>query len=524
MDLMNRVVDITAQQVRAVGPRPRLGHEVALRACVGLVPECDLGPYASPQRRQAERELLQALSLWTRQEGGVRPTGAAGGGWTLECQWAGGRGSRQAALDIRPVGGPSSAAMQQLRQWLAAGSIRLPLPSDPSVEVVVPCMACPGELPLGQVHVTLRGLPSAYVLKDAVATILGAVGYTGQPGCGPKLRATEVFRGWHVDEPCLADGSLCAFVDQPEHDPELRRLPASICLGHNQAVIEVLVSSRRASFLSSPPAAAPIAQVAAQPPPPPAHPPPPPPPAPPAAAGGQAWQQPAEPAAAPAPAAMAAAAAVPEEGGAARHMPMDDVQGPAMAAAAAATGGQPGSGVEALGPWASEDALDQACAGRPAMAGQLTEWAINTFGHAASADRVRQLLAQAAAASKVVQGQLQRMAAEQGELNLAELPPKPLQDALVAAFGAAQISAASYVTEDGMRRSARLQPASAPAAEGAARGRSLVRSNRRRSGSRRQDRPSPSGGRARGASAGGGCPVGGRDDRSRSRSRGSTPG
>ena len=216
---------------------------------------------------------------------------------------------------------------------------------------------------------------------------------------------------------------------------------------------------------------------------------------------------------------------MPAEGVAAGHVPMDDVQGPAMAAAAAAalaTGSQPGPGAEAPGPSAGGDALDRACAGRPAMAGQLTEWAINTFGHAASPARVRQLLAQAAAASKVVQGQLQRMAAEQGELNLVELPPKPLQEALVAAFGAAQISVATYVTDDGRRRSTRLQPAAAAA--GAARGRSLVRSNRRSSGSRRSARPSPSGGRASGASAaGGGGRVDGRD-RSRSRSRGSTPG
>ncbi len=99
-----------------------------------------------------------------------------------------------------------------------------------------------------------------------MAAILRAVGYTGLPGAGRKLKVTEVFRGWHADEPTLADGSLCAFVDQPDDDPELLRLPTSISLGHNHAVIEVIVSSRQAVFVSCPPTAA--APTAAQPPPP----------------------------------------------------------------------------------------------------------------------------------------------------------------------------------------------------------------------------------------------------------------
>ncbi len=78
------------------------------------------------------------------------------------------------------------------------------------------------------------------------------------------------------------------------------------------------------------------------------------------------------------------------------------------------------------------DALDQpACADRPAMAGQLTEWANNTFGHALQPADVRRLLAATVAGSAVVQGQLQRLAAELGELNLVELPPAPLQRELL---------------------------------------------------------------------------------------------
>jgi hypothetical protein len=170
LDLMHGLVDITKQEVCAVGPRPARRHEVALRACVGLVPECEFGPYGSRERRQAEDGMLCAMGKWTQAEGGVRPTGVIGGGWTI---------TRLAAMVIYPVGGPSTAAMQQLRHWLADGGIRLPLASDPSVMVVVPCMACPGELPLGQVQVTFRGLPSAFMLKDTVHTILRAVGYTG---------------------------------------------------------------------------------------------------------------------------------------------------------------------------------------------------------------------------------------------------------------------------------------------------------------------------------------------------------
>ena len=51
------------------------------------------------------------------------------------------------------------------------------------------------------------------------------------------------------------------------------------------------------------------------------------------------------------------------------------------------------------------DALDQACADRPEMAGQLTEWANNTFGHALQSADVRRLLAETVAGSAVVQGQ-----------------------------------------------------------------------------------------------------------------------
>ena len=521
-----------------MGPRPARRHEVALRACVGLVPECEFGPYGSRERRQAEDGMLCAMGKWTQAEGGVRPTGVIGGGWTISCQWAGGRGTRLAAMDIYPVGGPSTAAMQQLRHWLADGGIRLPLASDPSVMVVVPCMACPGELPLGQVQVTFRGLPSAFMLKDTVHTILRAVGYTGETPDAPKLRPTEVFLGWHDAVPNLADGSLCAFVDQPAHDPELRRLPSTICLGHNQAVIEVTVSSRRAVFVSCPPATA--APAAAQPPPPPTtQPATQPPPAPPTAPRGQPWAAaaavapgPAAAARAVAAAAAAAAAAAPAAVAATAEAPapagmeveQPDVVANGLGGGAAASQTAAGLTV-APGPSAASgggDALDLACVGRPEMAGQLTAWAVNAFSHAVEPVGVRRLLAAAVAESAVVQGQLQRLAMEPGELNLEELPPEPLQLQLFKAFAAANISAASYETEDGVRRSARLRPA--PPLQGQppeARGRSLVRGSADgRRGSRSALPSSPRGRRARTASRDGG--GAGRDGRSRSRSRGGT--
>ena len=161
------------------------------------------------------------------------------------------------------------------------------------------------------------------------------------------------------------------------------------------------------------------------------------------------------------------------------------------------------------------DALDQACADRPAMAGQLTEWANNTFGHALQPADVRRLLAATVARSAVVQGQLQRLAAEQGELNLVELPPAPLQRELLTAFAAANVSAASYETADGQRRSTRLRPAgeaSGASAAVGARGRSPVRNGSRARGRRA---------RGRRASSSDGDGVS-RDGRSRSRSRGDT--
>jgi hypothetical protein len=237
------LADRASQVVHQVGPRPLRG-EVALRACVGLVPEAEIGAYGSPDRRQAESDLLGALATWAAAEGAARPSAEAGSGWTLECKWAGGRGTRRAAMDIRPVGGPSSAAQQQLHTWLRDASIRLPNPYDHASDIVVPCLACPGDLPLGQVQVTLVGLPTSFMLKDTHTAVLRAVGYTGLPGAGAKLRVTEVFRGFHPDEPTLADGSLCAFVDQPMDDPTLARLPSSVNLGQDQTVLEVRVSSR----------------------------------------------------------------------------------------------------------------------------------------------------------------------------------------------------------------------------------------------------------------------------------------
>jgi len=160
------------------------------------------------------------------------------------------------------------------------------------------------------------------------------------------------------------------------------------------------------------------------------------------------------------------------------------------------------------------DALDQACADRPEMAGQLTEWANNTFGHALQSADVRRLLAETVAGSAVVQGQLQRLAAELGELNLVELPPAPLQRELLTAFAAANVSAASYETADGQRRSTRLRPAGEAGASAAvgARGRSPVRNGSRARGRRARGRRAPS-------SDGDGVS---RDGRSRSRSRGDT--
>jgi hypothetical protein len=128
---------------------------------------------------------------------------------------------------------------------------------------------------------------------------------------------------------------------------------------------------------------------------------------------------------------------------------------------------------------------------------------------------VRRLLAATVAGSAVVQGQLQRLAAEQGELNLVELPPAPLQRELLTAFAAANVSAASYETADGQRRSTRLRPAgeaSGASAAVGARGRSPVRNGSRARGRRA---------RGRRASSSDGDGVS-RDGRSRSRSRGDT--
>ena len=146
------------------------------------------------------------------------------------------------------------------------------------------------------------------------------------------------------------------------------------------------------------------------------------------------------------------------------------------------------------------------------MAGQLTEWANNTFGHVLQPADVRRLLAATVAGSAVVQGQLQRLAAEVGELNLVELPPAPLQRELLTAFAAANVSAASYETADGQRRSSRLRPASRQAGASAAvgaRGRSPVRNGSRARGRRARGRRAP-------RSDGDGVS---RDGRSRSRSR-----
>lgn len=509
LNLQYTITDIQAQAVRQVGPRPGR-HEVALRACIGLVPECEFGPYNSKERASAEQELLGALALWASGEGAARPTGEAGCGWTLECKWAGGRGTRRAALDIRPVGGPTSAAMQQLRHWLSDASIRLPLPRDPEVTVVVPCHACPGELPLGQVQVTLRGLPTSFMLKDTTTAILRGVGYTGLPGAGRKLLVTEVFRGWHSDEPHLADGSLCAFVDQPEDDPELRRLPSTIHLGHNQAVLEVHVSSRHATFITSPAAPAPAAAAptgppAPPPPPPPAHPPPaqPPPARPPPAqpprqpAWGRHGQVPA-----PAPALDATT-----RGPADMVTPEAEAEANAGTTTPAVASTSGARAVLATSIQEQDAALLTASAARPAVARLVTEWANDAFGHTATPEVVRHVLAEAVAASTALRGQVARMAAQTGELDWTR-PPEAMERQLIVAFAKAGHSMATWeeqeVHQEGARRrSARLQPA-ATAARGRspARGSSADRAARQRARRRRSALAATGAGRSRSRSQG----------------------
>ncbi len=97
LDMQYALTDREAQIVLQVGPR---GHyELALQACLGLVPECEFGPYNSRARAESERGLLGSMSLWAAQEGAT-PAGRQHGGRWLDLGVQVGRGPRH------PQGGP----------------------------------------------------------------------------------------------------------------------------------------------------------------------------------------------------------------------------------------------------------------------------------------------------------------------------------------------------------------------------------------------------------------------------------
>ncbi len=122
-------------------------------------------------------------------------------------------------------------------------------------------------------------------------------------------------------------------------------------------------------------------------------------------------------------------------------------------------------------------ALLTASAARPAVARLVTEWANDAFGHTATLEVVRHVLAEAVVASTALRGQVARMAAQTGELDWTRPPDGGHGAAANRSFQFAKAghSMATWeeqeVHQDGARwRSARLQPAAT-----AARGRSPAR-------------------------------------------------
>ena len=231
-----RLTDRGRQRISQVGPLPMQG-ELTLRLHVGQLPERKGGAFASPAHQLTEDKVVQKLAEWAAKEG-------AGAGWTLEVEWAGGKGSSAAALDVRLIGEAPSAVKQQLTAWLRDSQMRVPLPGPGGGQMVVPCSQRAGSLPLGMVQVRLRGIAAELRLKEVVATVLRTVGYNGQPGEAAQLEVREVFLGFHRSSPLLADGTVCAFVRPPPDDLQLSRLLATLQLGPGHNPIEVTVSSR----------------------------------------------------------------------------------------------------------------------------------------------------------------------------------------------------------------------------------------------------------------------------------------
>ena len=433
-----RVTDRGRQRISQVGPLPMQG-ELTWRLHVGQLPERDGGAFASPARLQTEDKVVQMLAGWAAQEG-------AGAGWTLEVEWAGGKGTSAAALDVRVIGEAPSAVKQQLTAWLRDSQMRVPLPGPGGGQMVVPCSQRAGSLPLGMVQVRLRGIAAELRLKEVVATVLRAAGYNGQPGDAAQLEVREVFLGFHRSSPLLADGTVCAFVRPPPGDPQLSRLPATLQLGPGHSPIEVTVSSRFKVLIGARgdgPA------------------PPPPPPPPPRAAPAPATRQ------APPPRAWAAAtqpalgrppSAMAQEGGPeGMELEVQDTlaaaAGPDEAAAAAmAVDREPPEGASGTGvtPGAAEpaamdseggDSFTELTAARPAVGALIAGWASDSFPDASP--QMVQLVLEEVAADPAARAVIMGMVGSDAEHH-AELLPPALDAALTAAFRRRGLAKAGY--------------------------------------------------------------------------------
>ena len=204
----------TEQTSQLPSRAPVLGKPT-LRAHLGLVPEESIGPYGSPQRRQAEEDLLRAFLQ--QQQGHVMACAPV---------TAKGEGTRSFQMEYLFHSTPEATEARQHLRDLGGATLTLPTRPQP---VLVPCLDGPGRLPSSLVRIVVSGLPPDFMIPGGVRVLLESAGYTTGGAEGVIVRAEH--GGEHrADITAFAPGVMklgvvVGVVRPPASDPTLSQLP-----------------------------------------------------------------------------------------------------------------------------------------------------------------------------------------------------------------------------------------------------------------------------------------------------------
>ena len=204
----------TEQTSQLPSRAPVLGKPT-LRAHLGLVPEESIGPYGSPQRRQAEEDLLRAFLQ--QQQGHVMACAPV---------TAKGEGTRSFQMEYLFHSTPEATEARQHLRDLGGATLTLPTRPQP---VLVPCLDGPGRLPSSLVRIVVSGLPPDFMIPGGVRVLLESAGYTTGGAEGVIVRA-EHGGEQKADIAAFAPevmklGVVVGVVRPPASDPTLSQLP-----------------------------------------------------------------------------------------------------------------------------------------------------------------------------------------------------------------------------------------------------------------------------------------------------------